>query len=331
MRSTFLAVCALLALPSTVAASEPLVHTYSVVARDPDTGSLGVAVQSHWFQVGTVVPWAEPGVGAIATQALTNAAYGPRGLALLRQGKSPEEVVRALTADDAKRENRQLIVVDAKGRVAGYTGKRCIPAAGHALGQGFAVAANLMRDRKVWPAMARAFRESKGALAERLLAALRAAQGAGGDLRGQQSAALLVLAPRAGEGPWTDRLVDLRVADHARPLQELSRLLRLRRGYQAFAAGEAAVAKGDVEEALRRYREARRLAPRVVELSFWQAHTLFRAGEKRRALGIFRRVLAHPELRAMLRRLPGGGLLTEDEVQEILRGRPAPRPAGSDR
>ena len=274
--------CALLAPCSAAkAAPDPLVHTYSIVARDPQSGALGVAVQSHWFQVGTLVPWAEPGVGAIATQALTNASYGPRGLALLRQGKSPEEVVRRLIASDGKRENRQLIVVDAKGRVAGHTGKRCIREAGHRLGEGFAVAANLMRSNKVWPAMAQAFRRKKDVpLAERLLAALKAAQKAGGDLRGQQSAALLVVAPKATKGPWEDRVIDLRVADHRRPLGELSRLLRLKRGYLAFLAGEGAMAKKRIDEAARHYGEARKLAPRVVEFAFWQALSLFRAGEK---------------------------------------------------
>jgi uncharacterized Ntn-hydrolase superfamily protein len=314
-------ICALLATPLASMASEPLVTTYSIVARDPRSGALGVAVQSHWFQVGTVVPWAEPGVGAIATQALSNISYGPRGLALLRQGKSPQEVVQALTSSDDKRENRQLIVVDAKGRVAGHTGKRCIQAAGHTLGEGFAVAGNLMRSDKVWPAMAQAFRQSEGDLASRLLGALQAAQRAGGDVRGQQSAALLVVAPRATEGPWKDRVIDLRVADHPRPLKELARLLRLKRGYQAFDAGEDAMAKGRVEEAERSYREARRHAPRAEELLFWEALSFFRAGKKQRALGIFRRIFVRrASFRTTLRRLPSGGLLTEDELQEILRG-----------
>lgn len=327
--------CALLApfsapFSSASAAPDPLVHTYSIVARDAQSGAIGVAVQSHWFQVGTLVPWAESGVGAIATQALTNASYGPRGLALLRKGKSPQEVVRALTGGDSKRENRQLIVVDAKGRVAGHTGKYCIRAAGHQLGEGFAVAANLMRSKKVWPAMAQAYRRGKRLpLAERLLAALRAAQKAGGDVRGQQSAALLVMAPRPTAAPWKDRLIDLRVADHRRPVQELSRLLRLKRGYQAFIAAEGAMAKKRLSEAQRAYAKARKLAPRVAEIAFWQALSLFRADEKQQALKLFRRVFRrHPTFRATLRRLPSGRLLTEEEVKEILGAlnkRPTPR------
>lgn len=320
MRTRFFAVALSLFLsPTAHATPDPLTHTYSIVARDPQTGALGVAVQSHWFQVGSLVPWAEAGVGAIATQALTNASYGPRGLALLRSGKSPQEVVKALTAADPRRDNRQLIVVDARGRVAGFTGKACIQAAGHQLGEGFAVAANLMRSKKVWPAMATAFRQRKGAFAERLLAALQAAQREGGDVRGQQSAALLVVDSKGTGKSWVDRQIDLRVADHRRPLKELDRLLRLKRGYQAFIAAEAAMEKKELATARGHYARARRLAPSVVELSFWQALTLYKAGEVKDAKALLSRVFAkQPAFVETLRRLPSGGLLDESDVKKIL-------------
>ena len=169
------------------------VHTYSIVARDAATGDLGVAVQSHWFSVGSAVPWAEPGVGAVATQSFTEPSYGPLGLALMKAGKSAPEALKALLAADGDREVRQVAMVDAQGRSAAHTGAKCIQAAGHEVGEGFTVEANLMDKATVWPAMAKAFKGAKGDLADRLLAALRAAQAEGGDIRGQQSAAILVV------------------------------------------------------------------------------------------------------------------------------------------
>ena len=201
---------------------QPFAHTYSIVAIDPETGDMGVAVQSNWFSVGTIVSWGEAGVGVIATQSFVNPAFGPDGLGMLKNGKSAQEVLDALIAGDEGRAVRQLGIVDANGNAANYTGENCIYAAGGIVGNGFAVQANLMEKESVWPAMAKAFEGSTGnPLAERLLLALEAAQEEGGDIRGKQSAALLVVSAEATGKPWVDRKVDLRVDDHATPLQEL--------------------------------------------------------------------------------------------------------------
>lgn len=308
-------------VPAAARASDPLAHTYSIVARDPVTGDLGVAVQSHWYQVGTVVPWAEAGVGAVATQSFAKVDYGPRGLELMRQGKSPQEALDQLLAQDAEKDVRQVAMVDSKGRVAVWTGPRCIAAAGHQTGGGFSVQANLMDKPTVWPAMARAFEAAKGDLADRLLAALDAAEAEGGDIRGRQSAALLIVKARSSGEPWHDRLVDLRVDDHAQPLAELRRLLDLHRAYDEMNQGDEAVAKNDFQGALGHYTRATGLAPDIVELPFWQAVTLFVAGQEDKALAIFREVFARePRWAQLVPRLPASGLLPNDpkKIEKIL-------------
>jgi len=201
--------------------SAKLAHTYSIVARDPQSGEMGVAVQSHWFSVGSIVPWAEAGVGAIATQSFVNVSFGPRGLQLLREGKTAAEVVKELIAADEGRDVRQLAIVDSKGNVAAHTGAKCVPEAGHHIGDNYSVQANLMLNDRVWPAMAEAFEASSGPLAERMIVALEAAQEAGGDIRGKQSAALVVVKARSTGKIWEDRVIDLRVEDHSEPVQEL--------------------------------------------------------------------------------------------------------------
>ena len=205
--------------------------TFSIVAYDPEAGEWGVAVESKFLAVGPVVPWAAANVGAIATQAFANTSYGPRGLELLRSGLSAEEVVKKLTEEDEEREHRQLGVVDAQGRAAAFTGKECYEWAGHLVGDGYACQGNILASQRVVEAMAEAFEKTEGSLADRLLEALRAGQAAGGDRRGQQSAALLVVKERGGYGGFTDRLVDLRVDDHPQPIEELARLLKLQRLY----------------------------------------------------------------------------------------------------
>ncbi len=200
---------------------QPLVHTYSIVARDEQTGELGVAVQSHWFSVGSIVSWAEAGVGAIATQSFVNVSFGPQGLLLLKKGKSANEVLNELIEKDEGRDFRQLAIIDAKGNVATYTGSKCIEVAEHKIGKNYSVQANMMLNDKVIPAMAQAFENSKGPLAERLIAALKAAQEVGGDIRGQQSASLLVVSGKSTGKIWEDRLIDLRVEDHPQPVEEL--------------------------------------------------------------------------------------------------------------
>jgi uncharacterized Ntn-hydrolase superfamily protein len=314
-------------VPAAAYAGDPLAHTFSIVARDPATGDFGVAVQSHWFQVGTVVPWAESGVGAVATQSFAKIDYGPKGLELMRQGKSAKEALDQLVAQDPEKDVRQVAMVDAQGRVAVWTGPRCIIAAGHQTGiggiggSGYSVQANLMDKATVWPAMAKAFESAKGDLADRMLAALEAAQAEGGDIRGSQSAALIVVKGKSSGEPWNDRLVDLRVDDNPQPLAELRRLLELHRAYEEMNRGDEAVAKSDFQAALGHYTKATGLAPGIVELPFWQAVTLFVAGQEDKALALFKDVFAkEPRWARLVPRLPASGLLPEDpkKIEKIL-------------
>jgi uncharacterized Ntn-hydrolase superfamily protein len=250
--------------------------TYSIVARDPVTGELGVAVQSHWFSVGSVVSWAEPAVGAVATQSIAEPAYGPRLLERLAAGAKPRAALESLLAEDDGAQYRQVAVVDASGGVAVHTGDGCIPEAGHVEGDGFTVQANMMGEGAVWPAMADAFATAEGSLARRLVAALDAGEGAGGDVRGRQSAVLLVV-PAVGE-PWR-RVCELRVEDHVDPLAELRRLLGLREAYDLATEGDDLVGEGRHAEAGERYRRAAELAPGNLELLFWSGLALAQAGQ----------------------------------------------------
>jgi uncharacterized Ntn-hydrolase superfamily protein len=204
--------------------AEPVVATYSIVACDLDAGQWGVAVQSKFLAVGSVVPWGEPGAGAVATQSYANPRYGPDGLALLRRGRSAQEVVDELTAADDGRAHRQVGVVDANGGAATFTGESCQDWAGGRTGDGYAAQGNILVSAATVDALADTFEESRGPLAERLLAALAAGQAAGGDSRGQQSAALLVVERDGGYAGLSDTLVDLRIDDHERPIEELQRL-----------------------------------------------------------------------------------------------------------
>ncbi|HUT40115.1 MAG TPA: DUF1028 domain-containing protein [Gammaproteobacteria bacterium] len=266
------------------------VHTYSIVARDPDTGELGVAVQSHWFSVGTLVPWARAGVGAVATQSFIDVRYGMEGLDLMGEGKSAQQALDALLRADPTPEVRQVGMIDAQGRIAQHTGRQCIQYAGHLAGDNFAVQANLMVSPGVPEAMAEAFRAARGSLAERMLAALEAAQASGGDLRGKQSAALLVVRAQASEHPWQDTLVDLHVEDHPAPLRELRRLLTLDSAYDHMNDGDHALERNDVETALAQYGAAEALAPGNVEMKFWHAVALVNAQRVDAALPVFAEV-----------------------------------------
>ncbi|MEM7479861.1 MAG: DUF1028 domain-containing protein [Acidobacteriota bacterium] len=299
-----------------------LAHTYSIVARDPATGQLGVAVQSHWFQVGPIVPWAEAGVGAVATQSFVDPGYGPKGLALMKQGKTARQALNELLGLDSQQGVRQVAMVDAKGTVVAWTGERCIAEAGHKMGEGYSVQANLMDRKTVWPAMAAAYEDSADKpFAERLLIALEAAEKQGGDIRGQQSAALLVVAAEATGDVWKDRLVDLRIDDHADPLGEMRRLYNLHLAYEEMNAGDEKMAEDKVEEAVKHYTAAAKMAPDIVELPFWQAVTLYDSGRREEALPIFRQVFAAESRWAeVVRRLPAAGLLPDDPevLEEIL-------------
>ncbi|HEY4277207.1 MAG TPA: DUF1028 domain-containing protein [Conexibacter sp.] len=240
--------------------------TYSIVARDAASGELGVAVQSHWFSVGPIVPWAVPGVGAVATQANVDVSYGPRALALLAEGRDASEALAQLLAEDPGAAGRQVAVVDAAGGVAAHTGSSCMPAAGHATGDGVSCQANIMASDAVWGAMLAAFNQHEGRLRDRLLAALDAAEAAGGDIRGRQSAAILVV-PAAGQ-PW-ESVVSLRVEDHPEPLEELRRLCTLHDAYVLAGDADALVNEGRHDEAAALYRRAAAAAPGNHELLFW--------------------------------------------------------------
>jgi uncharacterized Ntn-hydrolase superfamily protein len=243
--------------------------TYSIVARDKDTGEFGVAVQSHYFQVGPTVPWAIAGVGAVATQSMVNVSFGPLGLNYLGAGYTAEQALKALLAGDSEPESRQVSIVDANGGVATHTGATCIPAAGHRIGDGFSVQANLMEKDTVWDAMYEAYTASHEPLAERMLAALDAAEAEGGDIRGKQSAAMLVVTGKPTGRSWEDRIIELRVEDAPDPNKELRRLLRVKRAYMALNEADRAADSGDQATAATKLQEALQLAPEMVEISFW--------------------------------------------------------------
>lgn len=293
----------------------PFAHTFSIVARDPVTGDMGVAVQSHWFSVGTVVAWGEPGVGVVATQSMVEKAYGPRGLSLMRSGMKPRDTLNQLLQQDENREVRQVAMLDSSGEIAVHTGSRCIACAGHESGDGFSVQANMMETESVWPAMAEAFRTTPGRLSERLMAALEAAQLQGGDIRGQQSAAMLVVSGKSSEKPWDGILVDLRVEDHVQPLIELRRLLTVHQAYDWMNQGDAFLADGQVDQALAAYREAAQIAPDFDELPFWHALTLAELDRMDEAAPIFKTVFKlNPNWAELVKRLPAAGLLKDDPV-----------------
>ncbi|HKW72352.1 MAG TPA: DUF1028 domain-containing protein [Candidatus Dormibacteraeota bacterium] len=253
--------------------------TYSIVARDRQTGEFGVAVQSHYFQVGPVVPWAIAGVGAVATQSMVNVSFGPLGLDYMRAGYTATQALKALLAGDTEPERRQVSLVDASGDVATHTGAKCIPAAGHRIGDGFSVQANLMEKDTVWDAMFEAYTRSKEPIAERMLAALDAAEAEGGDIRGKQSAAMLVVTGKPTGKSWEDRTIDLRVDDSPEPLPELRRLLHIRRSLQAHREADAISQGGDKKAAAEKRVRALGIAPELIEMRFWTGLSLVEAGD----------------------------------------------------
>jgi uncharacterized Ntn-hydrolase superfamily protein len=254
--------------------------TYSIVARDPQTGRFGVAVQSHYLGVGSTVPWLEAGVGAVATQASVNISFGPIGLELLRAGRSADEVMAALAASDQQAQVRQLGVVDARGRAAAHTGADCIPACGHLVGDGFTVQGNLLERDSCWPAMAAAYESAldEGApFVERLLRAMEAAEKEGGDVRGRQSAAIMVVSADLQQAAWRGRMMDMRIEDHPDPVPELRRIVTMQLAYDMLDdEGDAARAGRGAAE---RYELARRMAPDAYELVFWRGVELAAAGD----------------------------------------------------
>ena len=296
-------------------------HTYSIVAFDKSTGELGVAVQSHWFSVGSVVPWVEAGVGAVATQSFVEPSYGPLGLELMRAGKTAEESLAALLKADKNEASRQVGMVDAKGKVAAHTGKNCIPEAGHFIGDGFSCQANLMLKNTVWKAMAHAFETTKGELVDRLLAALEAAEQEGGDIRGKQSAAVIVVKGKSSGVWWKDRIYDLRIEDHPNPVPELRRLIRLNKAYNHMNQGDEFLTENKVAEAVKEYTKGMEIYPDNPEMIFWPAVTLATSGKVEESLPLFKKVFAmDPNWAVLLPRLPKVGQFPDDKklIQKIL-------------
>ncbi|MFW9973054.1 MAG: DUF1028 domain-containing protein, partial [Candidatus Odinarchaeota archaeon] len=250
-------------------------HTYSIVARDAKTGEMGVGVQSHWFSVGSVVSWGEAGVGVVATQSLVNKSFGLRGLDLLKQGKTPKETIEILLSDDEGRAVRQVAILDTQGRVATHTGLKCIKQAGHIVGDNFSVQANMMLSDQVWSAMAEAFEKHKNLpLPERIIKSLEGAESVGGDIRGKQSAALLLIDGKAPDNKWEDPIINLRVEDHPEPLKEISRLLNVWRAYEHMNNGDLAIERGDMGKALEEYNASMEKFPENLEMKYWTAISL---------------------------------------------------------
>ncbi|KAA3618193.1 MAG: DUF1028 domain-containing protein [Calditrichaeota bacterium] len=296
------------------------VATYSIVARDSVSGQLGVAVQSNWFSVGSIVSWAEPGVGAVATQSFVDPSYGPLGLNLMRAGKSAEQTLNALLQADEHTDVRQVAMVDANGKVSAHTGSNCIIYAGQVTGAGFSCQANMMGGSTVPAAMAKAYSTAKGDLAERLMRALEAAQAEGGDIRGKQSAALLVVSGERTGTPWNSRIHDLRIEDHKTPLKEMRRLLHVSRVYQHANHGDELMTENKVTEAMEEYTKAMQLAPDNLEMVFWPAVTLASVDRMDEALPLFKKVFNKEDRwKELLKRLPAAGLLSQEIVDAVFK------------
>ena len=294
-----------------------LAHTFSIVARDSLTGEMAVAVQSHWFSVGTTVSWAEAGVGAIATQSFVNKSFGIRGLNLLRNGLSAQQALDSLLSDDEGREVRQVAIVDINGNIAAHTGKNCIQYASHITGKQFSVQSNMMLGNSVCRAMASAYENAHNKpLAERLLAALDAGQAVGGDIRGRQSAAILVVPAKSEGKPWDERPVDLRVEDSDYPLVELRRLYVLQQAYLHMNNGDLATEKNDMVKAMNEYRAAMQLVPHNIEMQYWTAITLANNHEIDKAIPMLKKIFAgNKNWKELTRRLPAVKLLTVNDVE----------------
>ena len=289
------------------------VSTYSIVAYDPKTGQLGVAVQSHWFSVGFLVPWAKAGIGAVATQSFVKVEYGPDGLGLMEQGLTSDQALEALLKEDKAKDVRQVAMVDINGNVAVHTGTKCIYAAGHYVGKNYSVQANMMEKKSVWSAMSHAYENTAGDLADRMMAALEAAEKEGGDIRGKQSAAMLIVSGEPTGVSWKDIDMDIRVDDHLNPLIELKRLIRISRAYQHANKGDYYLEIDQIDNALEEYKLASSYYPDNPELPYWSAVALTSSGDFNRALPIFRDVFKkEPRLRILTPRLVKAGLLPDD-------------------
>jgi uncharacterized Ntn-hydrolase superfamily protein len=301
---------------------DPFAHTFSIVARDSITGEMAVGVQSHWFSVGVLVPWGQSGVGVVATQSFVNPAYGPKGLELMEKGKSSVSALKELVAKDEGKAFRQVAFLDATGKASAFTGEKCVESALQHIGNNFSVQANMMLNDNVVPAMAKAFKENANLpLAERLVKVLKAAQAAGGDIRGKQSAALIVVGPDKVENIWEDKKIDLRVDDSDDPLKELERLLKVARAYEFMNRGDLAMEQKNVDEALKQYGKAEELFPENLEMKFWKAVALANSKRLEEAIPIFKSIFkADSNWRTLTLRLPASGLLniSESELKQLV-------------
>jgi len=316
MKKQFIAAFFLFTL--TLSAQENLIrplHTFSIVARDSVTGEMGVAVQSHWFSVGPSVVWGEAGVGVVATQSFVDPSYGYLGIELMRGGKTAPEALKALLSTDAHPEVRQVAMMDSKGNVNSHTGKNCIQGAGNIVKNGeFSVQANLMLNNLVPDAMAKAFQSAKGSLSDRLIAALEAAQAVGGDIRGKQSAAILIVSGTNTGKPWIDRKMDLRVEDSENPIPELKRLVYLHQAYNFMNDGDVFVEHGKFDEAMNAYSTAEKMVPDNLEMIYWHAVTLASIGKVDDSLPLFKTVFGKDKNWIELTpRLIPAGLLPDDQ------------------
>lgn len=302
--------------------NEPFAHTFSVVAIDTVTGEMAVGVQSHWFSVGSIVSWAKSGVGVVATQSFVNPALGTDGLKLMEQGKTAKEALETLIKADQGRDYRQVAMLDKNGNIFTYTGNKCVDAANHIIGKNFSVQANMMLNNDVVPAMAKAFEENINLpLAERVVKTMLAAQMAGGDIRGKQSAVLLVVSTKPVDNEWKDKKINLRVDDNPDPLTELERLLKVHRAYEHMNNGDLAIENNDMELALKEYGAAEEMFPNNLEMKYWKAIALANNGNLNAAIPIFKIVFSKDQnWKELTKRLPKSGLLlvTEEELKHII-------------
>ncbi|MEJ6697936.1 MAG: DUF1028 domain-containing protein [Flavobacteriaceae bacterium] len=291
--------------------SDKFAHTYSIVAKDANTGEMAVGVQSHWFSVGTLVSWGKSGVGVVATQSFVNPSYGPNGIELMENGVSAEEALKNLTDKDEGRDFRQAAMLDVNGSVNAFTGEKCIESAGHFVGENFSVQANMMLNDEVIPAMKKAFQDNSNLpLAERIIKVFEAAESVGGDIRGKQSAALIVVGAEKTSNVWEDKKIDLRVDDSSNPIKEIKRLLKVHRAYDHMNKGDLAIEENDMDKALSEYGKAQVLFPENHEMSFWKAIALLNNGKKEAARPILKKVFKeNPNWKKLIYRLPKSGLI----------------------
>lgn len=302
---------------SQIKVKKKLAHTYSIIAIDEKTGEMAVGVQSHWFSVGTIVSWAKSGVGVVATQSFVNPAYGPEGIKLMESGVSAENALTQLVSEDDSREYRQVAMLDVNGSIKAFTGEKCIISAGQYIGKNFSVQANMMLNDKVVPSMKKAFEENfKLPVAERIIKVFEAAEKSGGDIRGKQSAVILVVGSKKVKNEWEDKKIDLRVDDSENPIKEIKRLLKVSRAYEHMNKGDVAIEKGDMQKALSEYASAERLFPQNLEMKFWKAVALLNNSRVSQAREIFKYVInKNKNWEKLLLRLPASNLVSLSKNQ----------------